>query len=78
MFSILISISSCVFFLPSILSFDFKMHLFFRIEYLIEVIIWFLQIQFQIELSFYDLILASITLHMSSFGFQILACHIFG
>ena len=63
MFSILISISACVFFLPLIMSFDFKMHLFFRIEYLIEVIISFRQIQSQIVLSFYDLILASITLH---------------
>ena len=68
MFSTLILISACVFFLPLILLFDFKMHLFFRIEYLIEVIISFRQIQFQIVLSFYDLILASITLHtISSF-----------
>ena len=63
MFFILISISSCVFFLHLMLSFDFKMHFIFLNEYLIEIIISFRQIQFQIVLSFYDLILASITLH---------------
>ena len=47
-------------FLHLILYNDFKMPFIFRIEYLIEIIISFCRVQFQIVLSFYDLILCDL------------------